>query len=242
MPKKVPHLNEEQIERDAAALLAEFEQARGIVVERHVPIEDIVEKHLKLGVEFDDMHRRLNLPRSGLSRDTDILGAMLFDERRIVIDESLDPDENPWMEGQFRVTLAHEGGHWRLHRHLFARDSAQVPLFNKPAPPSIACLSGHSQTPIEWQADYYASCLLMPRKLVIAAWDEMFPGILQPRTRVGWQMWDYDCFETDNVLDLIASPLAEQFLVSPISMRIRLEKLGLLPREVPHQRILAGGA
>jgi hypothetical protein len=55
-------------------------------------------------------------------------------------------------------------------------------------------------------------------------------------------MWDYDCFETDNVLDLIASPLAEQFLVSPISMRIRLEKLGLLPREVPHQRILAGGA
>ena len=26
---------------------------------------------------------------------------------------------------------------------------------------------------MEWQADFYASCLLMPRKLVIAAWDEM---------------------------------------------------------------------
>jgi hypothetical protein len=43
------------------------------------------------------------------------------------------------------------------------------------------------------------------------------------------------------VLDRIARPLAEQFLVSPIAMRIRLEKLGLLHREVPHQRILAGG-
>ena len=53
---------------------------------------------------------------------------------------------------------------------------------------------------------------------------------------------DHDCSETDdNVLDRIARPLAEQFLVSPIAMRIRLKKLGLLHREVPHQRILAGG-
>ena len=46
----------------------------------------------------------------------------------------------------------------------------------------------------------------------------------------------------DIVLESFARPLAEQFLVSPIAMRIRLEKLGLLHREVPHQRILAGGA
>jgi hypothetical protein len=48
-----------------------------------------------------------------------------------------------------------------------------------------------------------------------------------------------DISETDNIgLDRIARPLAEQFIVSPIAMRIRLEKLGLLHREVPHQRIL----
>jgi hypothetical protein len=34
MPKKVPYLYEEQIERDAAALLAEYEQARGVVITR----------------------------------------------------------------------------------------------------------------------------------------------------------------------------------------------------------------
>ena len=46
----------------------------------------------------------------------------------------------------------------------------------------------------------------------------------------------------DFVLENFARPLAEQFMVSPIAMRIRLEKLGLLHRAVPHQRILAGGA
>jgi hypothetical protein len=257
MPKKVPYLQEEQIERDAAALLAEYAQARSVVIAPPIPIEDIVEKHLKLGIEFDDMHRLLNHPRSSLGRDPGILGAMFFDERRIVIDESLDPEENPSMEGRYRFTLAHEGGgHWRLHRHLFATDPAQVSLFNEPAPPSIVCRSSQAKEPVEWQADFYASCLLMPRKLVMAAWDEMFPDrkprVLQPRTpinhpfvevpRVECQIGDHDCSETDdNVLDRIARPLAAQFRVSPIAMRIRLEKLGLLHRELPHQRFLAGG-
>lgn len=258
MPKNVPYLQEEQIERDAAAVLAEFAQARSVVIAPPIPIEDIVEKHLKLGIEFDDMHRLLNHPRSGLGLDPDILGAIWFDDRRIVIDESLDPEENPSKEGRYRFTLAHEGGgHWRLHRHLFAKDPAQVSLFNGPAPPSVVCRSSQAKEPVEWQADFYASCLLMPRKLVMAAWDEMFPDrkprVLQPRTpinhpfvevpRIEYQIGDLDCSETDDeMLDRIARPLAEKFLVSPIAMRIRLEKLGLLLREVPHQRILAGGA
>lgn len=258
MPKKVPYLKEEQIERDAAALLSEFAQARRVMIAPPIPIEDIVEKYLKLGIEFDDMHRLLNHPRSGLGLDPDILGAIWFDDRRIVIDESLDPVENPSKEGRYRFTLAHEGGgHWRLHRHLFAKDPAQVSLFKGPVLPSVVCRSSQAKEPVEWQADFYASCLLMPRKLVMAAWDEMFPDrkprVLQPRTpinhpfvevpREACQIGDYDCSDTDdNLLDRIARPLAEQFLVSPIAMRIRLEKLGLLHREVPHQRILVGGA
>ncbi len=258
MAKRVPYLQEEQIERDAAALLAEYEQARGVKVVRAVPIEDIVEKHLKLGIEFDDTHRLFGVPRLGPGLDPDILGVMFFDERRIVIDASLDPEENPAKKGRYRFTLAHEGGgHWRLHRHLFAKDPAQVSLFNETAPPSVVCRSSQAKEPVEWQADFYASCLLMPRKLVLAAWDEMFPDrkprVIAPAVpiehpfvelrRVECGIGNFDCSETDdNVLDGIARPLAEQFLVSPIAMRIRLEKLGLLHRTVPHQRILAGGA
>ena len=61
MAKKVPYLQEEQIERDAAALLAEYAQARSVVIAPPIPIEDIVEKHLKLRVEFDDLHRPVRL-------------------------------------------------------------------------------------------------------------------------------------------------------------------------------------
>lgn len=258
MPKKVPYLDEEQIERDAAALLAEFAQARSVVIAPPIPIEDIVEKHLKLGIEFDDMHRLLDHPRSGFGLDTDILGAIWFSDRRIVIDESLDPEESPSREGRYRFTLAHEGGgHWRLHRHLFAKAPARVSLFNGLAPPSVVCRSSQANEPVEWQANFYASCLLMPRKLLMAAWDEMFPDrkprVLQSRIpvnhpfvevpRIECQIGDYVCSEIDDeMLDRIARPLAEKFLVSPIAMRIRLEKLGLLHREVPLQRILAGGA
>lgn len=257
MPKKVPYLREEQIERDATALLAEYAHARSVVITPPIPIEDIVEKHLKLGIEFDDMHRLLRVPRSGLGLDTDILGAIFFDDRRIVIDESLDPEENPSREGRYRFTLAHEGGgHWRLHRHLFAKDPAQVSLFNEPASPSVVCRSSQEKESVEWQADFYASCLLMPRKLVIAAWDEMFPDrkprVLQPETPIGHPYVEIDRMTDefgnpigaadDDVLDNFVRPFAEQFMVSPIAMRIRLEKLGLLHRVVPLQRVLVGGA
>jgi hypothetical protein len=172
MSRFIPYLSDEAIERDAAVLLAEYAHARGVVIEPPIPIEDIVEKHLKLGIEFDDTHKLFGVPRPG--PDPDILGAIFFDDRRIVIDETLDPEENP-AKG-YRFTLAHEGGgHWRLHRHLFAKDPAQAALFGGPAMPSFVCRSSEAKKREEWQADFYSSCLLMPRKLVFAAWDEMFP-------------------------------------------------------------------
>ena len=256
MAKKVPYLYEVDIERDAAALLAEYAQVRGGVIDTPIPIEDIVEKHLKIGLEFDDMHRLFNVPR-GL--DPEILGAMFFDERRIVIDESLDPEEDPSKEGRYRFTLAHEaGGHWRLHRHLFEKDPMQTSLFGEPTSPSVVCRSSQAKEPIEWQADFYASCLLMPRTLVLAIWRERFrtakPLIYsrQSRTlqvnppanghrprRLGEAFVDrgYDDFA-----DGWSDYFAPMFGVSRQSMRIRLEKLGLLLRETPRQTNFASGA
>jgi hypothetical protein len=65
MTRKVPFLAEEAIERDAEALLAEFSHARDVVIETPIPIEDIVEKHLKLRIEFDDLHARADSHHSG---------------------------------------------------------------------------------------------------------------------------------------------------------------------------------
>jgi hypothetical protein len=211
MTKLVPYLADEIIEDDAALLLAEYARARGIVIAPPIPIEDIVEKHLKLGIEFDDTHKLFGVPRSGL--EPDILAAIFFDDRRIVIDESLDPEENPVKEGRYRFTLAHEGGgHWRLHRNLFAKDPAQIALFGAPAIASFISRSSNAKNREEWQADFYASCLLMPRKLIFSAWGEIFPDrkqrVLQPRMpfshpfveipRISSSLGDLDCLESDN--------------------------------------------
>ena len=42
--------------------------ARGVTIEPPIPIEDIVEKHLKLGIEFDDTHRLFGVPRPASAR------------------------------------------------------------------------------------------------------------------------------------------------------------------------------
>ena len=56
----------------------------------------------------DDLHRLLDVPLSGIVLDPDIFGAIWLDSGRIVIDESLDPEERPAMEGRYRFTLAHK--------------------------------------------------------------------------------------------------------------------------------------
>lgn len=258
MTKFVSYVPDEAIEKDAQALLAEYAEARGITIEAPIPIDDIVEKHLKIGIEFDDMHRRFGVPRSGIGFDPDILGAIYFEEKRIVIDESLDPDTYPAKEGRYRFTLAHEGGgHWRLHRHLFGKDPAQTSLLDASAPPSVICRTSQAKARIELQADLYASCVLMPRKLVFAAWDEAFPDrkqrVLQPSEPIDHPFVEIGRFDSripsaafsesdDQALENFAQPFAEKFLVSPIAMRIRLEKLGLLHRTVPLQRLLSDGS
>lgn len=255
MSRYVPYLTEEAIERDAEALLAEFVRARGVVLRPPIPIEDIVEKHLKLGVEFDDTHDLFGIPRRNVEggQGPDILGAIFFDQRRIVIDESLDPEENQSLEGRYRFTLAHEGGgHWQLHRHLYAVDEMQASLFEDVSVPSVVCRSSEARERVEWQADFYASCLLMPREHVYAVWRERFPGhdkLVMDRSERDAIAKIKDPVErkfegnaeewrTEMEMETIARPLAELFQVSPIAMRIRLERLGLLLSEAPRQRQL----
>jgi Zn-dependent peptidase ImmA (M78 family) len=254
MTLRVPYIADDAIERDAAALLAEYAIVKRVEIRAPIPIEDIVEKYLKLRVEFDDLHRLLDVPRSGPGLNPDIFGAIWLESGKIVIDESLDPEERPELEGRYRFTLAHEGGgHWRLHRPLVrtTRDQTSV-LIAKPRP-TVVCRSSQAKVRVEWQADFYASCLLMPRKLVFAAWDEMFPDrkqrVIQPRTPIEHRYVEIARLEgfiaggesTENddlILERFAKPLAKKFLVSPVAMRIRLEKLGLLHRVVPGLKLL----
>jgi hypothetical protein len=253
MTLRVPYIADETIERDAEALLAQYAHATGLKVKAPIPIEDIVEKHLKLRVEFDDLHRLLGVPRGGFGAEPDIFGAIWLETGEICIDQSLDPEERPSIEGRYRFTLAHEGGgHWRLHGPLVLGNRGQGSLFGDTPRPTVVCRTTQAKERVEIQADLYASCLLMPRKLVVQAWRERFgndrPRVLRRKDRIVvpgdtedeivTAVRAFDEARDNKDMELFARPFAEHFLVSPIAMRIRFERLRLLHREVPRQRSL----
>jgi Zn-dependent peptidase ImmA (M78 family) len=107
----------------------------------------------------------------------------------------------------------------------------------------------------EWQANFAASCGLMPRNSVIETWRERFGAtnarILKRKNRVNLpsdasgEMAEVcrsiNEQRDDEAMNEFARPFAEKYLVSMVAMRIRLERLGLLHREVPRQRSLAVG-
>jgi hypothetical protein len=231
----VPFLKKEVIEAEALSLLAEY----GQVAAPPVPIDDIVELHLKLTFEIMDLQQIFGVG--------DVHGAIWFRAQRVGVDQSLDPARHPAKRGRYHFTLAHEAGHWRLHQHLFLRRMDQPSLFpDQEQKPDYVCRSSEKKKPVEWQADQFAANLLMPRELVKKAWQEwrgnmesivltdlgdMRRQILTAEVlqRGGFKVGD--SASDDMVLEHCSRPLADKFQVSPEAMRIRLEDMGLLLRK-----------
>jgi hypothetical protein len=239
MSGDVPYLRKEVIESEAALLLAEYGRAHGQVIAPPIPIDDILELHLKLTLEIKDLQQIFGFG--------DVHGAIWFRSQRVGIDQSLDPARNPAKRGRCHFTLAHEAGHWRLHRHLFLPRGDQPCLFAGQAQkPDYVCRSSQRKKPVEWQADQFAANLLMPRALVKQSWldwqgtldsivlsdlGDLRRGILTAEVlrRGGFKSGDNAA--DDMVLEHCSRPLADRFQVSAEAMRIRLEGVGLLLRK-----------
>jgi Zn-dependent peptidase ImmA (M78 family) len=236
---EVPFLSKHAIEQEAAVLLAEYGQRFQPVVELPIPIDEIIELHLELTFELKDLQQLFGYG--------DVHGATWVNEGLIAVDVSLDPHENPRKLGRFHFTAAHETGHWRMHRNHYLKNTAQRGLFdeteNKPA--YICRTSGRKQR-VEWQADFFAACLMMPREMVVKAW-ENHHGSLKPMIladlrereteiisaevlRRGGLVTDRETID-DALLDWYGRPLADQFQVSAEAMRIRLEEMQFLKRK-----------
>jgi len=170
MSIEVPYLSPEEIERSAELLLLEYKVARGMHRVLPIPVEGFLERHFGLTLDFDDLHAKLDVPMS--SGQPEILGALWVETGEVFIDQSLDPEENPELETRYRFTLAHEIGHWRLHKDLL-----MARHFNSRADreaPAVCRAGGVKKDRIEWQENYFASCLLMPRRVVDVCWREKF--------------------------------------------------------------------
>ena len=205
-----------RIEARATLLLLDYQWRFGIIKSPPVPVDEILEFLLKLHLEFADLRQ------DGFEG---VVGITDTEARRVVIDERLDPLSYPNMEGRFNFTVAHEIGHFYL----------QHPAISSPTNNSHPSLVGSHQE-LEWQADKFASYLLMPKNMVLREWRAKFnhsdPLVITPEMERaalanGFSRSDFvRAFAEER-----AGELAPMFRVSVTAMRIRLQELGLLPRE-----------
>ena len=114
------------------------------------------------------------------------------------------------------------------HRLYFLPDPNQNDLFPElPREPSVICRASQAKEPIEWQADYFSACLLMPRGMVVAAWQQQ-TGLSPYVMNRGIHEMVLKASDGPLTPDFAATQLARRFKVSNQAIRIRLEELNLL--------------
>jgi Zn-dependent peptidase ImmA (M78 family) len=155
---KVPWKEKKTIEAAADRLLADFEAAAGLPARPPIPVVDIIEDCLGLRVALVDFEKRMGVKG--------VLGATYVAERLVYADTRLVETDDV---GRLSFTFAHEAGHWVLHRGFVSAASR-----SEAGAGVIFCRTRDAKEPIEWQADYFAACLLMPRAAVEDAWNAVF--------------------------------------------------------------------
>jgi len=153
---KAPWISKEKIAATAMDLMQNFQALAGYTVRPPVPVEDIIERALGLRLSYEDLEKVLG--------SKDVLGATYIGSRLICINERLFEHSS---EGRLVFTCAHEAGHWVLHRP-YVNDQRR-----RSKDDAIVCRLRNAKAPIEWQADYFAACLLMPEKEIRKAFQKV---------------------------------------------------------------------
>jgi len=223
MNVKVPWLSKDAINQLSTDLLLGYEDYTGKSLTPPIPVEDIIERYLKLNLQYVDFYQKHGLEN--------VFGALYVKNQTVAISESLLNDNN---EGRLIFTCAHEAGHWCLHRKFVevAGRSSEEGV--------VLCRTGKSaKLPVEWQADYFAGCLLMPEEMIRGAWNRAFH--IEGETMMicnvkktfrtldlsGFKSFD-TCIENWHLIADIVKKSGNFSNVSKQSMIIRLQELGLV--------------
>lgn len=202
MRNKIPILSSDEINCHAEKFIQDFDS--DLFEDIHaLDVEAFLELYLKVDMEYDY-----------LSCDSSCLGMTVFNntnkipvydkeenrakyisahEGTIIVDNSLLEDDQ---EKRLRFTLGHEAGHWIFHKAFFGYNPGQMSLFEIDTAYTRCRYVNNNyiyrrtenwddEKWMEWQADKFSACLLMPetsvRKLLtdlhmvedISIWDGM---------------------------------------------------------------------
>jgi Zn-dependent peptidase ImmA (M78 family) len=147
---KVPWLSKSEISKRASSVITDYKAIVGHPVNPPIPVEDIIERCLNIRFGFADLEEATGMK--------DVLGATYVERRMICINQHLLDDK---FEGRMIFTCAHEVGHWVMHR-AYVSEAKRLGLQGD----AIICRTSNAKEPIEWQADFFAGCLLVPEDAV----------------------------------------------------------------------------
>ena len=215
----VPWMPKAKIAKAAAGVISVYQSIVCKRVEPPIPVEDIIERGLNLHLRYSNLREKLKLD--------DVLGATYVDRKVICVDESLLKGRS---DGRLCFTFAHEVGHWILHRKFVdeKRRKGSDEAF-------IFCRVKDAKLPVEWQADYFASCLLMPEKSVKNAFSKCYGSTPLTLYNIKSAFSGPICFDpcVEN-WPRIAAKVKEAGCFSNVSKQaviIRLQDLGLVRNE-----------
>lgn len=226
-------MNKFQIQETARQLQVELWEQRADIwpAREPSPFEildpELAAAHLGIGYALNE-----SLGKFG-SRGMQFEVAGSLDRQRRIISIS-----RRFPSGTMRFTAAHEIGHWLLHPgEMMHRDKPVKGLetglqYNRPEQ--------------EKEADYFATCFLMPEKLVRRTFERLFGRNLAFDEAAAFELspTDFGAFlrphQNSLSRELILAnaqrfngvrfrSMAEQFGVSPTTMAIRLRELNLTP-------------
>ena len=201
----IPHYRAQVIEAIARNVLCNLNPNYLALSPQAAPIEKLIEQIYKLTIEY-----------KYLTQFGEELGKMVYDDGYVVcfnrekddyelvsvkagtmlIEATLTEDNKQY--GRLRFTLAHELAHWLLHQKVFSGTGVAAASYNKE----------YDEDATEWQANYLAQAILMPKSQVNQCFYNIQNECLTRKERI--------------------EKMATVFEVSKQAMEIRLKSVNLI--------------
>lgn len=173
-----------------------------------VDVDHICEFHLGYEIKFADLNKKPG--------DIVVLGSTNFAEKVVYIDVSLGQTARRGEKGCYRFTLSHEMGHVVLP----GKDEAVFPQ-GVAAHQAKFGIGKRPYPDPEYQANYFAGAVLMPRGKITEVYSKAYDRYFCPDLVPGIAN------NTVQARRLLLCDLQEQFEVNRKALTIRLKKLGL---------------